>query len=274
VRTPGSGGNGVAWQENRGGQGTAWASFTFSTCSRSEGREEGPVYAPWVGGVPPPMSTAVRWSPARSPGVAGALIVMGSQVLAGVVALGVIDTLTWVLATQSVTGIFVALWLVARRTRVTLAAAASLLLPRLADLRGTGGIFLAMLASLVYKMTLDLLGICTAAPPPEVHELFLSPYFWVNPVILAPIVEELTFRGFLFDSLLKWGRTTAVIVSALVATLVHGYLPQIVAILPSQLILSYARAGTNEVTVCILFHSLSNSAVLVAVLCMSSLVGN
>ncbi|MCL6581195.1 MAG: CPBP family intramembrane metalloprotease [Firmicutes bacterium] len=126
------------------------------------------------------MSTAVRWSPARSPGVAGALIVMGSQVLAGVVALRVIDTPAWVLATQSVTGIFVALWLVA-------------------------------------------LGICPAAPPPEVHELFLSPFFWVNPVILGPIVEELTFRGFLFDWLLKWGRTTAVVVSALVATLLHGY---------------------------------------------------
>lgn len=80
--------------------------------------------------------------------------------------------------------------------------------------------------------------------------------------VVAPIAEELFFRGFLFTSLRRWGLWPAAIVTGLVFGAIHAgsapdalYLP-ILAIFGVVLCLLYAKTGS--LYACIVLHAINN----------------
>jgi membrane protease YdiL (CAAX protease family) len=85
-------------------------------------------------------------------------------------------------------------------------------------------------------------------------------------VIVAPVVEETYFRGWIFTSLRQsWGRWPAVIISALLFGLAHYESTHLyaLAVFPLGLILAALRERTGSAGTSMLFHAANN---LIAVL--------
>jgi uncharacterized protein len=85
-------------------------------------------------------------------------------------------------------------------------------------------------------------------------------------VVVAPIVEETYFRGWIFTSLRRsWGRWPAVIVSALLFALAHYESTHLyaLAVFPLGLVLAGLRERTGSAGTSMLFHAANN---LIAVL--------
>lgn len=78
-------------------------------------------------------------------------------------------------------------------------------------------------------------------------------------VILAPIAEELLFRGIIFRMLVKhWSEIAAIIVSALLFGIYHMNLMQAIYVLPVGLLLGYTAYKCKSVLPCILIHMINN----------------
>lgn len=78
-------------------------------------------------------------------------------------------------------------------------------------------------------------------------------------VILAPIAEELLFRGIIFRMLTKhWSEVAAIVVSALLFGLYHMNLLQAIYVLPIGLLLGYIAYKCKSVLPCILIHMVNN----------------
>lgn len=78
-------------------------------------------------------------------------------------------------------------------------------------------------------------------------------------VILAPIAEELLFRGIIFRMLVKhWSEVAAIVVSALLFGLYHMNLMQAIYVLPIGLLLGYTAYKCKSVLPCILIHMINN----------------
>ena len=78
-------------------------------------------------------------------------------------------------------------------------------------------------------------------------------------VILAPIAEEILFRGIIFRMLSKhWSEMAAIIVSTVLFGLYHGNLMQAIYVLPIGLLLGYTACKCNSVLPCILIHMINN----------------
>ena len=95
-----------------------------------------------------------------------------------------------------------------------------------------------------------------ATPPPKPALLFLVGG------LIAPIAEEVYFRGLLYGYLRRWGFWTALLVSTLVFTLLHGSapgapLPQLVG----GLVFATAYEIEKRLLVPILIHILGNTAI-------------
>jgi membrane protease YdiL (CAAX protease family) len=82
--------------------------------------------------------------------------------------------------------------------------------------------------------------------------------------VLAPVLEETIFRGFLMTSLTKWLPTpVAVLISAVAFAAAHltpGEFPQLAAL---GVILGFSYAQTRNLLTPILIHSIWNSGVVV-----------
>lgn len=223
------------------------------------------------------MSATIKWSTPRSPGIMGVLVVLVSQLLGGAIvllALGNPDgpEVAWAGVAGSLVGLLVALGLVARERRVPLLRTVSAILPNREELRGMTGTYLALLAALGYAIALSYLVEIPNTYSPVIYQAALSPIMWVDGILLAPIVEELVFRGFLFDAMLKRGPMAAVVLSAIVGALMHIHPAQVLGVLPMQAVLGYARFRTNGVGVCVVLHILHNLLAVLVALCLAILV--
>jgi uncharacterized protein len=93
---------------------------------------------------------------------------------------------------------------------------------------------------------------------------------FVVAVVVAPVVEETYFRGWIFTSLHhSWGRWPAVIISALLFGLAHYESTHLyaLAVFPLGLILAALRERTGSAGTSMLFHAANN---LIAVLSAGS----
>ena len=81
-------------------------------------------------------------------------------------------------------------------------------------------------------------------------------------IVLAPLAEELVFRGLLFQRLeSKLGAVAAVLITALLFSLLHLQYQrgEMAMIFLDGLVLGVARAGTGSVLLTALLHALSNA---------------
>ena len=89
---------------------------------------------------------------------------------------------------------------------------------------------------------------------------------FVMAIIVAPITEELLFRGLLLQLICRYSRRAwvAIALSGLLFGLVHLDLPQAVLPLTSMgIILGYARVKYRSIELCILIHALFNAQAMV-----------
>ncbi len=79
-------------------------------------------------------------------------------------------------------------------------------------------------------------------------------------LVVAPLTEELLFRGVLLPSLLRaHGRVAGLVVSALLFALVHGRPTAMVYAFAAGLVLGALRIGTGSVLLCIAMHAATNA---------------
>ncbi len=93
-----------------------------------------------------------------------------------------------------------------------------------------------------------------AATIPDVGLLFLAI------VVVAPVVEELFFRGFALPGLMKvFGPWTAIVISSVWFAASHFQLIQFPGLLAIGLVLAYARVRTGRLLPCIALHMAFNA---------------
>lgn len=78
-------------------------------------------------------------------------------------------------------------------------------------------------------------------------------------VLIAPLGEELFFRGAVYGVLSRYSQSMAVFVSALVFGLAHRNPPQVINAFVMGIFLAVAYAGTGSVAACVFIHALNNA---------------
>ena len=102
-------------------------------------------------------------------------------------------------------------------------------------------------------------------PPPEVQRLALVVIVLkvVGMVLLAPTVEEILFRGFVFRLVerTQLGANGAVMIAAAVFAAAHVqyFGVELVQVFADGVVLGVARKTSRSVLLCILMHALGNA---------------
>jgi membrane protease YdiL (CAAX protease family) len=87
----------------------------------------------------------------------------------------------------------------------------------------------------------------------------------ISVAIVAPIIEELFFRGFIFNSLQKvYSQNTTNLIASLIFACIHLQFNVIIPLFILGYIIGYIRIKTNSVIPCIIFHIINNSLALFA----------
>ena len=147
--------------------------------------------------------------------------------------------------------------------RLLVAAVSGALLGRL--LAGVWGI---VIQTSGVKMTTTDLDPTTLFAPGAAGAVMLV----ILTVIIAPIAEEIVFRGVLLSALAdRWGVTVGIVGSAAVFSAIHLSLVAGPALFPFALILGWLFVRTKSLTVCIVTHALFNGVGLAAVYALKSL---
>lgn len=92
-----------------------------------------------------------------------------------------------------------------------------------------------------------------------------NPFFWafLFVVIIPPIFEELAFRGFLFNQLLKVTSTKVTIVAtSFIFALIHFSIISLVWIFPFGIVLGYLRSKYNTLWLGMIVHFIHNLIIL------------
>lgn len=98
----------------------------------------------------------------------------------------------------------------------------------------------------------------------EISNNFNRPYFIIGVVIIAPILEEIVFRGILLNGLLaRYSPKYAIILSAVIFGLIHGKPLQIWGAFIMGLILGWIYFKTQSIGTTILLHSFLNLIALI-----------
>ncbi len=123
----------------------------------------------------------------------------------------------------------------------------------------------------MYAVTIGLAGVqfgVTHRKPEEAatalfsgsHDPLLTVAFGVIAVAIAPFVEELTFRGFLFNVLRRYAPVwLAATLSGLVFGLSHGSPTALVPLAGSGIVLAYVYERTGSLPASMLTHALFNA---------------
>lgn len=83
--------------------------------------------------------------------------------------------------------------------------------------------------------------------------------FAIVVVVVAPIVEELQFRGVGYGLLERFGRTAAILLVGISFGLVHGLIAGFPVIAVFGIGLAYLRSSTDSIYPCILLHASFNA---------------
>ncbi len=117
----------------------------------------------------------------------------------------------------------------------------------------------------------EIFGEQTDIACPETVESFL--WLFLSLCVLAPVFEEIIFRGIIMRLLAPYGTITSVIVSAVGFSLLHFAPSVFIAILVVGIVLGSVRIYTNSLFSCILFHSVFNFSSLLQIVFAKEIEG-
>lgn len=107
---------------------------------------------------------------------------------------------------------------------------------------------------------------------------YFTPLLWLTFIIVAPLVEEMFFRGFLFKGIenSRMGPVGAVIITSLVWSAMHTQYDaySIAAIFLGGLLLGFARLKSNSIYPPIVMHALQNVIATIEVVIYLRIVPN
>ncbi|MEG2004248.1 MAG: CPBP family intramembrane glutamic endopeptidase, partial [Clostridia bacterium] len=84
-------------------------------------------------------------------------------------------------------------------------------------------------------------------------------FSFLSIVIVAPIFEELVFRGVFFQALLPYNRTFAIVFSALIFGLMHRNPPSVINALVFGIFAAIGFAKTKSILICVVLHMTNNA---------------
>ena len=117
-----------------------------------------------------------------------------------------------------------------------------------------------MLAQIISAITQALLGVAPvsadAAMPLGIPEMVI---YALNIAVIAPVVEEILFRGVIMQSLRQFGDGFALLASSILFGLAHGNLLQIPNALVMGLAMGYFVLRTNSLWTGIVLHMVNNA---------------
>ena len=117
----------------------------------------------------------------------------------------------------------------------------------------------------VFFLAMDVLSIFVKLPSFSnsifVHEFKQNPtHFFISVVVIAPILEELIFRGVILDYLLKHkSEKTSILYSGLIFGLMHFSPDQVFFAFFAGILLGYVYVKSRNIVVPILFHAINNA---------------
>jgi CAAX protease family protein len=92
-------------------------------------------------------------------------------------------------------------------------------------------------------------------------------------LVIAPVAEELIFRGYIFGVLRRYtGKWWALLISALVFAAIHAHIPSLAGLFALAITLTLVYEGTGSLWAAILMHSLFNAITVVFTLAWPDLV--
>ena len=99
---------------------------------------------------------------------------------------------------------------------------------------------LAAAADIPIEALLNSIGYTSRLSPAATADYTLNWALVIYSVIWGPVIEEIVFRGFVLRGLLPYGKKRAVIISAIVFSLMHGDISQLLFTFMAGLILAHA----------------------------------
>jgi len=97
-------------------------------------------------------------------------------------------------------------------------------------------------------------------------EAMSHPLSLLSTIALAPVAEELLFRGVLYGALARRGHRTAFLVTVAVSALAHWPPTRILGALPGVLLFTWLRQRTDRLAPSVIAHALYNALVMVGAL--------
>ena len=92
-------------------------------------------------------------------------------------------------------------------------------------------------------------------------------------LVIAPVAEELIFRGYIFGVLFRYvGKWWALLISAMVFAAIHAHIPSLAGLFALAITLTLVYEGTGSLWAAILMHSLFNAITVVFTLVWPDLV--
>lgn len=121
---------------------------------------------------------------------------------------------------------------------------------------GATSVFSGLVQLPFTEKLIEIFGTQADIPCPETVESFL--WLFLSLCVLAPVFEEIIFRGIIMRLLLPYGTLASVIVSAVGFSMLHFAPAVLIAIFVIGIVLGFIRVYTNSIWSCILFHSVFN----------------
>ena len=118
-----------------------------------------------------------------------------------------------------------------------------------------------MVASLTETAFEELFGLMLVAPDDNPPSMIYMIVDCVYAVIIAPIIEEIVFRGFVLKNFSRYNVYTGIVLSGLFFGLMHGNFYQLIFTVPFGMALAYMTVKSNSILPAIFAHFLANAGV-------------
>ena len=118
-----------------------------------------------------------------------------------------------------------------------------------------------MVASLTETAFEELFGLMLVAPDDNPPSMIYMIVDCVYAVIIAPIIEEIVFRGFVLKNYSRYNVYTGIVLSGLFFGLMHGNFYQLIFTVPFGMALAYMTVKSNSILPAIFTHFLANAGV-------------